>query len=150
MEFCPSTGDPVNDPAQTPSTNEQPAVYRWSRGLRGAVSTMLVLYLAVVVLGPLSNPIASADLTGPLGRYVAPVHQALFLGHGYRFFGPDPGPGHLLVYKIKTRDGREIEGKFPDRNRHRPRLLYHRWFMLSETIFEEHALMPDKSSHHQS
>ena len=91
----------------------------------------------VVLLGPLANPIGSSNLTIPMSRLVAPVHQALFLGHGYRFFGPDPGPSHILEYRIESADGEEINDKFPDRDQHWPRLLYHRWFMLSETIYED-------------
>lgn len=116
---------------------------------RIVLSIGLVLYLAIVILGPLSNPISSANLTDPLSRQVAPVHQAMFLGHGYRFFGPDPGPSHILEYKIKHADNSVIEGHFPDREVHWPRLRYHRWFMLSETIYEESVGLIEENQHEE-
>jgi hypothetical protein len=99
-------------------------------------------FLAIVVLGPLSNPIASRHLTARLAAWVSPVHRALFLGHGYRFFAPNPGPSHLVQYKITRADGTQLESVFPDRDTIKPRLLYHRWFMLSETVYSEHAQTP--------
>jgi hypothetical protein len=110
--------------------------------VRRLVSVLIVAFLATVVLGPLSNPIASRHLTAPLAAWVSPVHRALFLGHGYRFFAPNPGPSHLVQYKITRADGTQLENVFPDRETITPRLLYHRWFMLSETVYSEHAQTP--------
>ena len=90
----------------------------------------------------MSNPVASEHLTAPIAKTVAPLHRGLFMGHGYRFFAPNPGDSHLVQYKITKSDGTQVEGKFPDRDAVWPRLLYHRWFMLSETIFAEHAQTP--------
>ena len=118
-----------------------------SRVVRWIVSCVLVSYLLIVLLGPLANPVGSEFLTRPLARFVAPVHRALFLGHGYRFFGPDPGPSHLVVYRITDHQGNQIERHFPDRAEIWPRLLYHRWFMLSETVHQEHASTPDEKSY---
>lgn len=117
-----------------------------SKNVKRCFSLAIVAYLAVVVLGPLSNPIGSEFLTRPLAKLVSPVHRILHLGHGYRFFGPDPGPSHLVVYRITGQQGELVEGHFPDRDRHSPRLVYHRWFMLSETVFNEHAMTPDNKS----
>ncbi len=114
----------------------------WKRGL----SVFLLAYLFIVALGPLANPVGSEFLTRPLARAVAPIHRALFLGHGYRFFGPDPGPSHLVIYRVSDSNGNLVEARFPDPEKHWPRLMYHRWFMLSETLFNEHALMPDRES----
>ncbi len=110
----------------------------WSSVTRICVTPALLAYLFLVMIGPLSNPIASQNLAAPIARAVTPVHQATFLGHGYRFFGPNPGESHIVVYKIKRSDGEVIEGRFPDRKSNRPRLMYHRWFMLSETIYQEY------------
>ena len=52
--------------------------------------------------------------------------------HGYRFFAPDPGPSHLILYEVSLENGETASGRFPDQNVHRPRLLYHRFFMISE------------------
>ncbi len=121
-----------------------------SKAARRVISLAIIFYLAVVVLGPLSNPIGSEFLTRRLAKMVAPLHQSLYLGHGYRFFGPDPGPSHLVVYRITSQDGDVLEGQFPDREKHWPRLIYHRWFMLSETVFNEHAMTPDLKSFRES
>ncbi|NIO41435.1 MAG: hypothetical protein GTO41_15415, partial [Burkholderiales bacterium] len=66
----------------------------------------------------------------------------MFLDHGYRFFAPEPGPGHLVRYEVTTSDGAGAAGQFPDRDRIWPRLLYHRWFMLSETAFAASSSLP--------
>lgn len=114
---------------------------RWSKTKTRMASLVIVGFLFVLIIGPLSNPVASPYLSGPIAAKISPVHRALFLGHGYRFFGPDPGPGHLLIYQGERSDGSRFEGVFPDSSTHWPRLLYHRWFMLSETVFNEHALL---------
>jgi hypothetical protein len=59
----------------------------------------------------------------------------MYLNHGYAFFAPDPGPNHLVDYKVEFADGRPaVSGRFPDLSKERPRLLYHRHFMLSEAL----------------
>lgn len=116
--------------------------------LKRVISCALLFYLAVLILGPLSNPVGSDHLTRPLAKKVDLLHRALFLGHGYRFFGPDPGPSHLVEFEITKTDGTTIKGKFPDRDdssTNFPRLLYHRWFMLSESIWAEHSMTPIES-----
>ena len=113
--------------------------------LKPVISCAIVAYLVVLILGPLSNPVGSEHLTRPIAKKVSPVHQALFLGHGYRFFAPDPGPSHLVEFEITKEDGSVIKGRFPDRedsDHSFPRLQYHRWFMLSETIWSEHSMTP--------
>ena len=62
-----------------------------------------------------------------------------FLNHGYRFFAPNPGPSHIVRYEVDTADGETVKGQFPDRDKIWPRLLYHRHFMISETVFREGA-----------
>jgi len=111
--------------------------------LRRLVSIVIMAFLTIVILGPLSNPIASRHLTAPLAAWVSPVHRALFC-HGYRFFAPNPGPSHLVQYKITRADGTQLESVFPNRETIKPRLLYHRWFMLSETVYSEHAQTPNR------
>jgi len=128
--------------AANESISTPPALFD-SRTIRVVVSIALLFYLTVVLLGPLSNPVGSEFLTRPMAEVVSPAHRALFLGHGYRFFAPDPGPGHLVVYKMVDDAGNETSGQFPDREKIWPRLMYHRWFMLSETIFQEHSMTPD-------
>ena len=78
--------------------------------LRRLASVLILAFLVIVILGPLSNPLPSRHLTGPLAAWVSPIHRALFLGHGYRFFAPNPGPSHLVQYKITRADGTQLEG----------------------------------------
>ena len=118
--------------------------FAWSPWKRQVVSIVILVYLGILLLGPLSDPIASTHFSGPLARTVSPVHRILFQGHGYRFFGPDPAASHLLVYRGVRADGSEFSGHFPDRDSISPRLMYHRWFMLSETIFTTQLLNPSK------
>jgi hypothetical protein len=124
-----------------PSAGDESS-FAWSSTRRVVASILILGYLAIVIIGPLSNPVASEHLSAPLAEKVSPIHRALFLGHGYRFFAPDPGPSHLVVYRGVRSDGTRFEGHFPDREKHWPRLLYHRWFMLSETIFNEQIVKP--------
>jgi hypothetical protein len=59
--------------------------------------------------------------------------DALYLNHGYYFFAPDPGDGHLIYYDLFDDQGAVMkQGKFPDWELHWPRLWYHRYFMLAE------------------
>ena len=44
-----------------------------------------------------------------------------------------------MVYEIETAEGEQINGHFPDRDNTSPRLLYHRWFMLSESVFRQYV-----------
>ena len=78
------------------------------------------------------------DQASPLAldcrRIVAPYVDALYLHNGYRFFAPEPGPSHLVKYELTLADGTVKSGRFPDRQTEWPRLLYHRYFMLSETV----------------
>ncbi len=54
-------------------------------------------------------------------------------------FSPNPGPSHLFHYTLTLPDGTTRRGYFPNREEHWPRLLYHRYFMLSE---QANALLP--------
>ncbi|MCP4773961.1 MAG: hypothetical protein GY880_06965 [Planctomycetaceae bacterium] len=129
------------EPSAPSATTDPPL--QWKPVARTIATVAILIYLFVVVIGPLSNPIASKYFSDPIARRLAPLHRILFLGHGYRFFGPDPGPTHRLVFRGIKNDGSKFEGFFPDRQNQQPRLLYHRWFMLSETLFVEHASQAD-------
>jgi hypothetical protein len=129
-------------------TKNQPD-FEWSKTSRNVASGLILFSLVVVLLGPLSNPIASPHFSAPLATAVSPIHQGMFLDHGYRFFGPDPGPTHRLLFRGVKTDGSEFEGHFPSRDHNWPRLLYHRWFMLSETLFSEQVFKPSESQFKQ-
>lgn len=112
---------------------------RWSAGVRLIVSAVVGLYLLVVVVPPLAGPPPSSELAVAALQPLRPLVGALFLGHGYRFFAPDPGPGHSIRFTVERRDGSLVTGSIPDAAADRPRLLYHRRFMVAEKIA---ALVP--------
>lgn len=107
---------------------------RWSPAARLAASVPIVAYLAAVVLPPLAGPPPASELANRLLQPWRPLVGALYLGHGYRFFAPDPGPGHSIRWMVERADGTRLSGSLPDREADRPRLLYHRRFMIAEKI----------------
>lgn len=96
------------------------------------ISALLILHLTAVIVSPLS--IEGSPLAGGLWQFFRPYVHAAYLNHGYHFFAPQPGPSHLVRYEVDLPDGGQVTGTFPDRNTHRPRLFYHRHFMLSEFL----------------
>lgn len=106
----------------------------WSRGARWLASVLLIWHLVGMLVGPISTPpsLLGSFLQGVYRPYLQAIY--LYLDHGYKFFGPDPGPSHLVRYELVTADGQRQVGVFPDRREHWPRLLYHRHFMLSEFV----------------
>ena len=104
-----------------------------SPGVRAVASVLLALHLAAVVSAPLAGPNPSR-LASAMFLLFRPYLEAAYLNHAYLFFVPEPGPGHLVRYELEMPDGTRREGQFPNRAEHRPRLLYHRHFMLSEKI----------------
>ena len=123
------------------STHAQPGPppAAWSPARRAVVSLAICLYLAAVLVAPLASPPPASELAGRLIQPFRPLIGLLYLGHGYRFFAPDPGPGHSIRWKMTMPDGSLRTGSLPDRDADRPRLLYHRRFMISEKIA---ALVP--------
>jgi len=103
------------------------------------VSLGLIAYLAAVLAPPLAGPPPASALATAALQPLRPLVGSLFLGHGYRFFAPDPGPGHSIRWTMQMADGATRHGVIPDAVSDRPRLLYHRRFMISEKIA---ALVP--------
>jgi hypothetical protein len=97
------------------------------------ISLLVSLHVIAVFVGPWATP-PHSELARTIARGYGPYLGAAFLNNGYRFFAPEPGPGHLVHYQIVTRDGQQIDGSFPDKKAQWPRLLYHRYFMLSEFL----------------
>jgi hypothetical protein len=126
--------------------NQESQLTRWPLPVRIAVLIAIMVYLTVMVWAPLTTPVGAPHLTTKVEDLIAPAQHALFLRHGYRFFAPDPGPTHALIYEIEMVDGTKTEGHFPDRENTSPRLLYHRWFMLSETLFREASQLPTEQA----
>jgi hypothetical protein len=96
---------------------------------------LILAHLSAVFVAPWSSPPPAPLLADEAAQIVSPYLQAAYLNHGYRFFAPDPGPSHLLRYELDQSDGTIIHGRIPDPEEHRPRLFYHRHFMITETLF---------------
>jgi hypothetical protein len=105
-----------------------------ARILRLAVSLALLVYFAGVIIAPLSGPPPASALSQVILQPFRPLLGALYLGHGYRFFAPDPGPGHTIRWTVTMPDGSTRSGKTPDADADWPRLMYHRRFMVAEKI----------------
>src|SRR6185295_16555146 len=101
--------------------------------IRALVSVLVALHVFAVFLGPFALP-PSSDLAAGSFRLFQPYVQGAFLDTGYRFFAPEPGPSHLVRYELIGPDDKPIVRTFPNRKLDRPRLLYHRHFMLSEFL----------------
>lgn len=131
------------------SKSEPPAV-------RCPTSIQYILLVAFLIhfLGVLAEPLRffsrSEIRTGPefawLSDTMKPYSQWLYLNHGYFFFAPNPGPGHLIQCTLSISSADELPDQdssqvllLPDRNEHWPRLLYHRYFMLSEFYTNRYA-----------
>ncbi len=112
-----------------PPTAQQPIA-----PLRAFLSVLIVLHVGAVFIGPWAMPPQNSELAASCARLFQPYLESLGLANGYRFFAPEPGPSHLVRYEVTLPDGSQQQGVFPDRQRHKPRLLYHRYFMLSEFI----------------
>lgn len=97
------------------------------------ISGVILLHLVGVVAGPLAAP-PSSELFSKLWDKMQWYVEPMFLNHGYRFFGPDPGPSHLVEWEVELPDGSTLKGDFPNLNDQQPRLFYHRHFMLSERL----------------
>jgi hypothetical protein len=116
------------------ANSNEPATPAISPGLKKLLSVLIALHLLAVFVGPWAMPPHGSQLARWTASWIDPYIQAANLNNGYRFFAPEPSPGHLVHYEVVTGDGREIDGVFPDRKTEWPRLLYHRYFMMSEFL----------------
>jgi hypothetical protein len=126
-------------PRPSPPPQREPGTASAKRGrlplvARITISVVLVWHLTAVFLAPLSVPPSSALVAAisqqpPMQWY----SDALYLNHGYGFFAPDPPPAHQIRYELLDGSGEVVErGEFPNYKEQRPRLLYHRYFMLAD------------------
>ena len=123
----PSDGSPAKHSPADDSRPKGPA----SRVLRAVVHAAIGYHLFAIVIAPATIPPSSQlQRTAFLGaeRYL----RALNLNNGYHYFAPDPGESRLIEYAGTDADGTRVAGRLPDR-RTQPRLLYHRYFMLTES-----------------
>jgi hypothetical protein len=117
-----------------PRGEEPASPLPWSPRLRAIASVVIVFHMSAVIVAAL----VAAPPFSPAWIAIADVFRtyinAADLNHGYRFFAPDPGPSHLVDYHLEFADGTTRDGRFPNLDEERPRLLYHRYFMLSEHL----------------
>jgi hypothetical protein len=100
------------------------------RSLRWAISLWLVFHLGAIVIAPLAvGP--SSEIVHAAWGFFGPYVELLYLNHGYHFFAPEPEESTLVAYEAERPDGTIVHGRIPDRDIS-PRLLYHRYFMLTE------------------
>jgi hypothetical protein len=123
-----SSPTPVETPSSAAPTSSLAV------GWQIAISILLLVHLCALVTAPLGLAAQGSPAIRPLSL-LQPYVNLLNLNHSYFFFAPNPGPNHLVRYELEFTDGRKPEvGEFPDRKTEWPRLLYHRHFMLSETL----------------
>jgi hypothetical protein len=118
-------------PAECPACTAASGIsLRWQI----AISVLLLVHLCALLTAPLQVAAAGSPAIRPLSL-LQPYVNLLYLNHSYFFFAPNPGANHLVRYELEFDDGRKpIVGEFPDRKTEWPRLLYHRHFMLSESL----------------
>jgi hypothetical protein len=104
---------------------------------------MILFHLTAAVVAALVAVPPVSDLSSAVASVFRPYINAVDLNHGYRFFAPDPGPSHLVRYHLEFSDGSKRDGQFPNLDEERPRLLYHRYFMLSEKLFGFYAVVQE-------
>ena len=120
------------------------ATGQWTRKTKVLVSLLLAAHLLAVVAEPFrfftySGTRGSSPAAEPLRVALAPYVEFAFLNHGYFFFAPEPGPSHLLHCELQFADGSRSVIRYPDKSAQRPRLLYHRHFMLAEFLNQLHV-----------
>ncbi len=117
----------------------------WSPARRFAASVLVAVHLAAVMSAPWAGPPPAPELAQRVAQLLAPYQVMAFLNHGYRFFAPDPGPSHIVRYELDLADGTTESGRLPDPENHWPRLLYHRYFMMTETLFNTYSQIQDQA-----
>jgi hypothetical protein len=120
---------------------EEARLAPWAKAI---ISLLLAVHLTAVFIAPFAFACNAGGSTSPLAdavyRKLHPYITAMFLDHGYFFFAPNPGPSHLVDFKVEFAGGKPpVEGRFPNLATERPRLLYHRHFMLSEALHASYA-----------
>ncbi len=138
----------TSEPEITPAIPPRP----WTTGLKLLVSGALLFHLSAQFLATWNAAPPQSDLGTTLATPFQAYIAAAKLNQGYRFFAPDPGPSHLLRFRIINADGSPVvlsefavnaektEGQLPPPELRvglfspQARLLYHRYFMLTEQL----------------
>ncbi len=114
--------------------------FKSKNAVKIAITAVILFHLLAIVLPPLSFQAQGSSgvspFVGRLSLLVERYSQFLYMNRGYAFFAPDPGPSHLIQVRVQDSKGNREEMLYPDINRQWPRLLYHRYFMLTEYLHE--------------
>ena len=116
----------------------------WSPAARTIATLLLVWHLAAVFVASWSMP-PSSELSQSAAMPFRPYLGATYLNRSvYRFFAPNPPMySNRVRYEVALEDGQTVSGTFPDRDVHRPRLVYHRHFMIAEQVVAQ-AVLPEE------
>lgn len=98
-----------------------------------AGNAVLIYHLLAIATSPSSIP-PSSQLQRTSWLAFGPYLETIYLNHGWHYFAPDPGASTLLAYEGVNENGETVEGRIPDKASTHPRLLYHRYFMLTEAL----------------
>jgi hypothetical protein len=115
--------------AASQTSAAKPLALRW----RLLISAVVLFDLIAVVVAPAALLFPS-ETAMVARRLISPYIDATYLDHGYQFFAPEPGPSHLVRYRLAMPNGDLRRGEFPDLKTQWPRQFYHRHFMLSEKL----------------
>lgn len=126
-------------PQEQQPSDDQTIWHQWPLAVRIFASVVIMVYLLAVAIPPLAGPPPASELANVILQPFRPLVGAISLSHGYRFFAPNPGPGHSIRWTMLTARGNTLKGVIPDAKTDWPRLLYHRRFMIPEKIA---ALVP--------
>lgn len=113
--------------------NKLPMKDRAVRAVKIFASCLIAFHLVAIFAAPASVP-PTSNLIDSTWSVCSPYLHATNLNNGYHFFAPEPGASTLVEFSGTTADGESKHGVLPDKQRMRPRLLYHRYFMLTEFL----------------
>jgi hypothetical protein len=115
-----------------PAESNAPQRSGWRRVMYCLVNLWLVVHLTAIITAPATvGP--SSQTSRTVWEAVAPYLQGLYLNHGFHYFAPEPGSSNLVSWTVSRKDGTTVSGRFPNFDI-KPRLYYHRHFMLSEYL----------------
>lgn len=115
-----------------PTESTAPQRSRWRRVMFCIVNLWLLIHLTAIITAPATvGP--SSQTSRTVWEAVAPYLQGLYLNHGFHYFAPQPGSSNLVSWTVNRKDGTTVSGRFPNFDI-KPRLFYHRHFMLSEYL----------------
>jgi len=124
------SSDPAPEPEQTDVPQLPSTLLR--RGVFFAVNVWLIMHLTAIITAPATvGP--SSQTSRNIWEAVSPYLQTLYLNHGFHYFAPQPGSSNLVSWTVTRKDGSTQSGRFPNFDI-KPRLCYHRHFMLSEFL----------------